>query len=350
MKQQWCVRQYQQGDEKQILELRGITSGSSPSSQYWKWQFMDSPAGIARIWLAEADQKIVGQYAILPLRMKLKNEIIMGSLSLDTMTHPNYRHQGIFTTLANRTYEDASTNDIRITYGIPNNQSYPGFIKNLQWFNICTVPRLVKVIDWGKLLKRRFKIPASVGSLLGYAFEIGIKRTLPSQKAHIETKQISSFDHCIDEFWLKASILKSLMVVKDMKYLNWRYVNKPGHDYKIFIAERQEEILGYIVLKLRRDDLIHGFIVDLLALPNGDTFAQALIIRAIKYFREEGAIIVSCWMLESTPYYRTLRKAGFMRRPSGIRLCARINSSRLSKEFVADPNNWYFVRGDEDTI
>jgi hypothetical protein len=350
-KQKWSPREYRDGDEEQIRELQRIcfSLSSANNSQWWKWQFINSPDGTARIWLAEAKQKVVGHYAILPLRMKIENETKMGSFSLDTMTHPDYQHQGIFVTLANRTYDDASNNDIIITYGTPNDQSYPGFIRKLQWFDICTVPLLVKVIAWGNILKGRLGIPTFIGNILGYIYDNMTSHGSLSQNVNIETEQILSFDERIDEFWLNASNMKSIMVVKDRKYLNWRYVDKPGHNYKIFIAKRRGEIVGYIVLTQERDDLAGWLIVDLLTLPNEDTAAQVLITRAIGYSKEKGAAKISCWMLQGAVYYRTLKKMGFIGRRSLLRLCARINVPRLSEEFVANPNNWYFVRGDNDS-
>jgi len=238
---------------------------------------------------------------------------------------------------------------IIISYGTPNDQAHLGFAKRLQSLDICEVPLLVKVIAWGNVLKRRFGIPTFIGNLLGYAWERMTNRTSPSKNTDVEVEQISSFDERIDKFWLKASKIKNIMVIKDMKYLNWRYVAKPGNEYKIFVAKRQDEIAGYIVFKLERSVLNRGFIVDLLTLPDEDTVTEVLTARAVGYLKEEGAAMISCWMLQDTPYYRTLRKLGFIRR-SGPCLIVRIFDRNISKEFVKNPSNWYYVMGDDDVI
>jgi GNAT superfamily N-acetyltransferase len=349
-KLKWSTREYQEGDEEQILELRGIALSGSKDRQWWKWCYLDGPAGPAISWLAEADKKIVGQYMVLPFRMKIGNETCTGSHSIDTMTHPSYQHKGIFTTLASKTYESAIKNGIGLIYGTPNEQSYPGFIRRLQWFDICEPPLLIKIIDWGNILRRRFKIPTFAGNLLGHAWESIINHSSPGGNAIINVEQILSFDERIDEFWLKASGTKNIMIIKNMKYLNWRYVDKPGSDYKIFIATRQEKIVGYIVLKLEKDIMTRGHIVDLLSLPHEDTVTEDLITKAIGYLQGEGATTVSCLMLPDTSFYRTLRKRGFIRRRSGFRLCARLIDPNLSKEFVANSHNWYYMWGDGDTI
>jgi hypothetical protein len=348
VKKQWSIRRYQPGDERQILELRAVTLDRLITEEQWSWQFNDNPVGSPIIWLAEVENKIIGQYAILPLHMMINGETRTGSLSLDTMTHPDYQHQGIFTTLAKTTFKDVSTK-IHLTYGIPNDLSYSGFIKKLQWFHICTIPQMVKILQWDKVL-REYRIPSFIGKCLGYIFKVKNNRVVFPYNPSIKIKQIMSFDDRINEFWLKASGLKGVMVVRDKEYLNWRYANKPDHNYKVFIAENEKDILGYIVITLKRNNLVRGFIVDLLALPNSTHIAQILITKIIEYFQGSGADIVECWMLENAPYYAILKKLGFIKRNIWNPLCARINTQVLSNQFVSNPNNWYFVMGDQDTI
>jgi hypothetical protein len=139
------------------------------------------------------------------------------------------------------------------------------------------------------------------------------------------------------------------MVVKDRKYLNWRYVAKPGKEYRIFIAEKRQEIAGYIVLKLRKGVRSRGYIIDLLTLIGEDTVAKSLIYKAVQCLKEDGATTISCWMLPDTPYYKILRKLGFIRR-LGPPFCICIHDQNLSKEFITNPSNWYFVAGDNDSI
>jgi hypothetical protein len=349
VKREWSIREYREGDEEQIRELRGIALSGSRDSQWWKWMYRDGPAGPALIMLAEAKQKIIGQFAAIPVRLKVGDRATEGGHGFDAMVHPDYRHLGIFKTLSTTLSGSNLVSNRSISYGTPNDQSHPGFVKRLHSLDICEVPVLVKVIAWGNVLKRRYGIPVFAGNLLGNAWERMTTRISPSKNADVEVERVSSFDERIDKFWLKASEIKNIMVIKDMKYLNWRYVAKPGNEYKIFLAKRQDEIAGFIVIKLERGVPNRGFIVDLLTLPGEDTVTEVLTTRAVGYLKEEGAAMISCWMLRDTPYYRTLRKLGFIRR-SGPCLNARIFDQNISKEFVTNPSNWYYVMGDDDVI
>ena len=76
IKREWSIREYREGDEEQMLEFRGIVTGDSKDNQCWKWMYRDNPAGPAKVLLAEEKQKIVGQYAVMPVRLKIGNQTI----------------------------------------------------------------------------------------------------------------------------------------------------------------------------------------------------------------------------------------------------------------------------------
>jgi hypothetical protein len=316
--------------------------------QWWQWMYRNGPLGPAAIIVAVVKQKIIGHHAGILVPIKIGDKVTRGGHGLDLMVHPDYRRQGLFIAMSKTLNQSRSLEHRSISYGTPNDQSRPGFVNTLNSMEICKVPRLDKVVDWGTVLKRRYKIPAFIGKLFGYAWE-RIIHPLPSgQAAGIEIEEVLSFDERINQFWEKASKLKNIMIAKDMKYLNWRYVAKPGKEYDIFIAKKQQEIIGFIVSKLERDVLQRGYIVDLLTLPEEATVAGVLIAKAMLHLKEAGAVTISCCMLKDTPYYPILRNMGFTHHP-GPRLCSRVIDMNIPKDLVTNPANWYYVMGDDDT-
>jgi GNAT superfamily N-acetyltransferase len=353
LKKQWYIREYQEGDEEQILELRGVTLGDPRDIEWWNWMFKNGPDGPAIFWLAVTNKTIVSINPSLPLRMKIGNQVYKSFLGFDIMTHPDYQRQGILSALSAVHFEYVVKNGVSITFGTSLPQRLPIYQKlkiPRNMYRICQPPLLVKVIDWGSVLKTRYHIPTVIGNLIGYVWDRIISRTSTLQDHNMEIVPISSFDESIDGFWQRASELKKIMIVRDMKYLNWRYVEKPGNEYKIFSAKRQNEIVGYIVLRVVKETINRGFIVDLLTIPGEDVVPELLINRAIGYLRKEGVASILCLMLQYTPYYRILRKLGFTRRKSGIQLNIRLFNQNLSEEFVKDPGNWFYAWGDGDTI
>jgi GNAT superfamily N-acetyltransferase len=348
-KREWSIREYRESDEEQILELRKIVFNENRDKQWWQWIHRNSPFGPATIIVAEINGRIIGHHATIPVPIKIGDQATRGSHGIGLMVHPDYRRQGLFIAMANALRLSPSVGYRSISVGTPSDQAHSGFVNKLNVSEICEVPNLVKVIDWGTVLKQHYKIPAFAGRPFCYIREQFMYR-MPSPKDNgIKIEEVTSFDERIDTFWQKASKMKNIMIIRDRKYLNWRYVANPGNKNKIWMATKQQEIAGYIVSNLEKGVLARGYIVDILTLPGEDRVARLLIARAIRYLKEEGAATISCRMLPDTPYYRILRKMGFVRRP-GPCLCSTIYDPNIPKEFVKNPANWYHVIGDDYVI
>lgn len=342
------MRMYREGDEDQIRELRGLTLSGEKDNDWWQWFYKDNPAGPALIWLAEMDQKIVGHAAHVPVRMKVGDTELIGALGVDSMTHPDYQRQGILRKLQEKITESSIENDYCFSVGTCLSHIM-SIYERLPITEICEQHLLMKVTSWGQLFKKRFRLPYFLGSIFGSIWEF-ITYRLPRKKSDdIEVDQIYSFEDNVNTFWQKASAQKEIMVVKDKEYLNWRYFDKPGEDYRVFLAKSGVDVVGYIVLKLGKINPTRGLIIDILTLPNDNSATEALVRKALEYFIENGILIISCFMLPDTQYYPILKKMGFIRRSSDLHFDIDIYNCTLSKEFVTNPNNWYFVRGDTDS-
>src|ERR1035437_2945196 len=134
MEQNYIIRAYKDGDEYGIFELRKAVYPDNLYDQekwlrWWRWMYKENPTGNGWIWLADDKGKIVGQAAIIPVLMKIGTKLVDGFQSIDTMTHPNYRHQGIYNNLALKAYAEASNDNVHIGYGFSNDNSYPIAIK-----------------------------------------------------------------------------------------------------------------------------------------------------------------------------------------------------------------------------
>jgi GNAT superfamily N-acetyltransferase len=68
--------------------------------------------------------------------MKVGDDDVVATLSLDTMVHPDFRGQGMFTKLAEDLYGRIANDGMPIVYGFPNAQSHGGFVKYLKWVDL----------------------------------------------------------------------------------------------------------------------------------------------------------------------------------------------------------------------
>ena len=91
-----------------IRHLYNQVWGYSRPADYDLWRYFGSPDGHCPLTGAFEGDRIVGFYSLWPVRLRIGAEIVLGGQSMDTMTHPDYRGQGIFTMLANECYELAA--------------------------------------------------------------------------------------------------------------------------------------------------------------------------------------------------------------------------------------------------
>ncbi|MFM9909933.1 MAG: GNAT family N-acetyltransferase [Chitinophagaceae bacterium] len=98
-------------------------------------------------------------YGVYPVKFLFTNQLLLAAQSGDTMTHSQHRLKGLFTQLAKLTFDECSKKKIYAVFGFPNENSFPGFIKKLQWQQIDTIVRFdlkhkIKTIPLSKFYRR----------------------------------------------------------------------------------------------------------------------------------------------------------------------------------------------------
>lgn len=85
-------------------------------------------------FLAISEQgEIAAYYGVFPILGVKNGASVLVAQSGSTMTHPNHQKKGLFVTLAKLTFEAACEEGIQFIYGFPNENSFPGFKKKLNW-------------------------------------------------------------------------------------------------------------------------------------------------------------------------------------------------------------------------
>lgn len=356
----WTTRLYQKNDEKDIRLLYEKIFDVPMPLEMWRWRYLEFLNDRAAIILAVSDEnlQLAGQYALCSLPFKLGGEDVVGALSLDTMVHPDFRGQRMFTKLAEELYE-LFTKEIAIVYGFPNKNSHHGFIKYLGWKDLVqNLPIFVRPLRFSPLLSKFIPPPNIVKfiePIAKYGYKL-LKGPIGKQYKKYSISKLPNFDERFDNLWIETKEIASIMVRRDSKYLNWRYSLHPSNDYTILAVIDGKSLLGYAVLRIQDlAGLSTGFIVDMLVHPSFKFVQDALIEGAVQFSEEKGCDMVTCLMLEHVPYVKSLKRRGFMRAPSSIMpqelyLGVRNNDSGLSNKFIHDSKNWYITWGDHDRV
>lgn len=79
------------------------------------------------------NESVGAYYGVFPCSVKCNGEVLLASQSGDTMTGPNHRKKGLFSSLAKETYDLVGHLNIAFVFGFPNKNSLPGFERKLDW-------------------------------------------------------------------------------------------------------------------------------------------------------------------------------------------------------------------------
>ena len=122
------------------------------SQDYLDWLYNQNPAGNVIGFNAFFENKLVGHYALIPMKARYKNQQIKALMSLNTATDEKHQGKGLFTILANKSYSRCIDLGFDIIFGVANANSIHGFITKLDWNYIdqldtrisLTLPKLIK--------------------------------------------------------------------------------------------------------------------------------------------------------------------------------------------------------------
>lgn len=310
---------YRGGDEIAILDLFSLVYKKQMKPAYWNWRFQDNPAGKHLIKLMWDNDKLVGHYAVSPVKMRIGTEVYPSVMSMTTMTHPDYGGRGIFSELANSLYADLEQNNgVKAIWGFPNNNSHYGFIKNLGWKDVGILNHLTLESKLVKPNENR---------------NISISTSFNGSHAELMDNVTSDFAVSID---------------KSIEYLDWRYKKNPNVEYTIFNYTEENKLKGFLVTK-KYPAAIEGqfnlFIVECgIPFASISLLTEFLMHMVYHYGCELGSINI--WLPLHDNRHIYFEKLGFIIGGKPTFLAARANNELSC--YIHDLRNWYYTYGDSD--
>lgn len=113
------------------LFRNAFPSAKAYTAAYLEWLYKQNPAGTVVGYDAWEGDKLAATYVTVPAPVLQREAVRPALLSLNTATHERYRGQGLFTRLANATYQLARERNFEIVFGVANANSVGGFTKKL---------------------------------------------------------------------------------------------------------------------------------------------------------------------------------------------------------------------------
>jgi hypothetical protein len=292
------VREYRQGDEEAILSaFNRVFAAIDPTfhprgMDEWRWRTLGNPAGW-RAWIARtSDGEVVAQQAGLPIRMRHRGESVVWNQIVDSFADPRrargLRAPGLFVHVAKPfcdTYGGPPPRD-QIMYGLPVRRAY----------------RIGKKFLGYQLVRDQHRLVASALGLQG--------RATPG----IALEEVERFPAEVDALFERAQHAHRAIAVRDQRFLDWRFADRPGVRYRIALARRNADraLVGYAVHVNGNFDLHAGALVcDWLIDPAEPRAGEALRAWLGERARADGTEEVCAIFPETCMDFADFQRAGF---------------------------------------
>jgi len=222
------IRKTEDKDIESLINLFRISFGKKITPSYWLWKYHNSPWG-AVSYVVTYQKKLIAHYGGIKLKFQYKGDILWAYQFCDVMTHPDYRAK-IFT-------------------------KYP------------------PIIQAGKRFYMEYKMDFAFGfpserhaKLQSLALKgEGFKRICLFEKdinhKNNQTKCLKKYNNysieILSKLWQATSKYLCLSIVKDSKYLKWRYYEHPDNKYFIIPIKKGilKKICGICIVSTNEDVL-----------------------------------------------------------------------------------------------
>lgn len=334
-------------------------SDDTAQAEYLLHEYFENPDGDAIVQIAWNDdkQEAGGQEALVPKQVKLGSRTVMDLMSVNTITRADYQGQGVFTTLgrdALRSAEEAGCYEI--SHGMPNQNSYHGFVTKLGYTDLGSLPLYVRPLRPSHLVRdflhQNWLAPFAkpVDWLTAYRHAPAIPEGASFVKLSTENLSLA------DAFWERIKDKYPIMVQRTGSYLRYRFVEIPRRNYTCWYALRDGAPVAFVIGRVMEvSGMQCAMIADFLFVTGFEQEAWALLRHVLFLLQCQGGNLAGCLMQPFTEEAKILKKTGFFVCPKGLEpqpfpFILRILGEDPALQMAMDFRNWFFTMGDYDVV
>jgi len=307
----------------------------------WDWLYLENPNvldGAPLIWLARKGEAIVGQYATMPVRLRVNGTEIDAAWGTDVMVAPDGQRQG----LGNRLFDTWDRN-VGAAIGLGLTDASAALFKKMQWPDLGRVSRFAKPLS--------ATAPDIDGNVPGSL--LAAKRAVRRAVARVrplggDVRLVAEIDESFTRLWDRVAPRFDFVVRRDAAYLDWKYVRVPHLRYSIAALVREGETAGYVVYRHTVEPRGRvTILVDFLADPD-DPSAMTTLLRWV----ERAAIDARSDLIRAfgtfAGFHPRFREAGYLPGNPAMRFVAKINAVDVPPTFYDSSKTWHVTLGDSD--
>jgi len=242
MPQEVAFRLIEENDLASVMDLfRGAFPLHHPNEMLYRWHFMDNPVMPKSSAAAVVDGKIVAHAGFSGRKAFIcaKDDLLF--VKQTSMSAPSVRGTGIYSKLLTWANEQLLLRGGKIVLSYPNTNNHPVQILRDDYNDIYQIPALQKTF------------PQGVGP--GYRADRVVVPSddLPGRILHAGREQCNPqpfvFPQEYDELWRETLAGERFGIMRDAKYLTWRYAERPDIDYHLLEDREGGKLKSAIVWK-----------------------------------------------------------------------------------------------------
>lgn len=314
----------------------------------FQWYYVDHPLGQpAVLFLCHGpDAMPVGVAANGGRRMRLNGQIVQAGIRVDLAV--DAAHRTLFPALQlQRAVRQAGMDQFDLLYGLPNRKAEK-IVERIGFTQKHEFVRYACVLRWHDYLGR--VVPPRLARLAAPLVN-GAQQVVTALRClrlpGVRSAWVSRADERFDALWERSAWPGLLMGSRDSRFLNWRFVARPGSNCRILALTEgsADELIAYAVCEIDgATATVLDFFVDAQRHGGVKRLLPQLLLRVQRQAYRLGCTSLSLHFFGSADVKAALAGAGFKPRdshPVFIDIPPR-NAERLG---VFD---YYFTGADED--
>jgi hypothetical protein len=243
-------------------------------------------------------------------RFRAGGRLLNAVRAVDTVTHPEYRRYGIFSTLTRNAVAQAVQENIDLVFNTPNNDVLPGYLK-LGWRSVGMIRPYIRIVNYprfaaGVLRNRKARSSTADSSSEGY-FRI----LLPSASEFL--KENASIVK--DALARRQTNDRHLTTDQSPVYLRWRYSEYPNARYVVYHELEDKDRYGFAILRTNRRFGLKEVVIDELFLSRPDSKLAHQIMNGLR--RSVTADYIIAYFNQGSLGHDAIRRQGFFQAPIG---------------------------------
>jgi hypothetical protein len=329
-------------------------NGSPRSLEELRWQYHQTPEQALYVDFAIAGSlQLAAIYATFPVRFWIDGRDAVAVQSLNTLTDEAFRGKGLFVRSAESVFDRCAEQGVAFVYGFPNAHSARGFFDRLQWRRLDPVPFLIKPLKANYFLERL----GPTRPIAKFLPSIPLSRTPAARLGEgYHLTDALEFDDRYDRLWETFAARVRVAIRRDHRYLTWRFIEKPGEDYRLLaLWTKSGDLAAYVVYtsKTKHGGRI-GYVMECIHDPAHEQAAVALLRHSLNAMARAGCDAVLAWNFDHAPNHSLFTKTHFMPMPEKLRPIELHFGVRPlawpEPEVLFNREGWYISYCDSDTV